>query len=266
MAGSYPDPPSWRMGFDRDGTQAFRITAGVLSQVTSADLIMLNNESTDSVSLGDAVVFLFPEKRDFQGFFIRAAGSAVAVEVSSTTTNGIDGTWETVGTFDARGATVVPDYRTPTATSKSGVQGVRFTGTGVANAIHLYGGTTSGQPSDQLAFWSGWSDERIPPVALDWGTVPRTSSDDVSFRVKNLSTSLTARDVRVYMEALTDTAPSTPAQHVISAGSAYLAEQTIEVLAPGALSALLTLRRVTPSNAQLGPTTFRLVAHADSWS
>src|SRR5690606_14836022 len=106
-----------------------------------------------------------------------------------------------------------------------GVKAVKFLGTyrsgsgldrHLAN-IHLYGA-----PADPETFAAGlqiWHPdlyEPIGPAHLDWGDVPRGSSDDRQFRVINRKNGWIAKDVTVSVEALTDTTPSVAGQHLFS--------------------------------------------------
>ncbi len=114
--------------------------------------------------------------------------------------------------------------------------------------------------------WNPSTDERVGPAHFDWGDAPRSSSADKTFRIKNLSGTLTANDVSVSLNALTDTTPSVPGQHLISYdGGPFQAQVDIGDLGPGAISDVLTLRRVTPDNAVLSLWSFRIFAAADSW-
>jgi hypothetical protein len=85
-------------------------------------------------------------------------------------------------------------------------------------------------------------------------------------RVKNVSPTKTAANVRVSFDIVTDSAaPSVPGQFFVSfGGGAFLSQVNVGTLAPGAISGPITVRRVTPSNAQLGLWLPRISAVADS--
>lgn len=288
MAGNYPDPLGWRMAYDIDGTQVYTIDASNnVVAVSSANIIKLNNENDDGVSgMGNlALFFYFPEKRDFVGWSAFGLIDQLfddlppnyGVFASTNTTNGVDGTWTTVAakqswTSDATPG-VSPKYRTNThAISAAGIKGLKF-GPFTAGdygftlaSVHLYGSITSGENPDRLELWHPTNDERLPAVSLDLGNVPRSSSADITFRVKNLSATKTANSVTCLMDALSDTSPSVPGQFTLSSGGSFGATCSAGTLAPGAISGTLTLRRVTPSNATLSLWTFRLHADATSWT
>lgn len=293
MAGNYPDVPSWRMAWDRDGTQAYLIRAiyNDIIPVASADMITLNSENELFVTFnvqdsaaGNKLMLWFPEKRDVDGFFINATGDGqespqqVSVEVSTDTTNGIDGTWTQIKAAYMTPQSVLPTYRTNIQSSTAlGVRAIRFVwaqttsfGHVRSKAFHVYGEPIPGANPNRLSLWHPTLDQRITPAHFDWGDVPRSSSADKQFRVKNLSSTLTANSIRVAQEALADAAsgnPSVPGQHTLSVdGTTFLAQVNVGALAPGALSGVVTLRRNTPSNAQLGVWAHRVFAEAGSWS
>jgi len=284
MAGNYPNAPSWRMGYDTDGTQGYRVVRGVVTPLSGTDLVNLNNEATGDAVLTafgmfdyGEVVLIFPEKRDLDAFFGKGrtgglGGGTATVTTSVDSTNGVDGTWTTagtfaIGTFSDGNAKVAPDYREAVSTTKLGIQAVKFAGASALMAIHIYGEITAGQTLDRLLVWHPTLDERVSPSWFDWGDVPRNSSDTRQFRIKNMSPTKTATNVRVAMEVLTNQSPSVPGQHALSLnGGSYTAQQTISTLAPGAVSGILTLRRLTPANAQLGAGSFRVFSEAQSWA
>lgn len=285
MAGSYPDAPSWRMAIDRDGTQGYVITgANVVTPLTNAQLQILNNESDDYVEVGTTtgsrVMLIFPELRDIDGFFLdvdpeSSSNIGWVVEVSANTTNGVDGTWTQIASGSATPTVdpVVPAYRSVISVTQLAKRAIRVrrtdsvSGALRAASFHVYGEPAPGENPDRLALWHPTLDERVPPAYFDWGNVPRSSSGDRLFRVKNLSSTLTASAVRVAMETLTDGTPSIPGQHSLSfGGGSFLAQANVGDLAPGAISGPVTLRRVTPGNAQLGLWAFRVFAEANAWN
>lgn len=291
MAGNYPNVPSWRLAYDRDGTQGYVISGDLqtVTQLTSAQMKALNDESATSQvqsALNGYMMFWFPETRDLDGYFFRFAwGSgqnpSFGVEVSANTTNGVDGTWTSIrayGAVTSENGLTSPDYRSNIASITAlGIRAVRFRawvqyiseGQWV-QTVHLYGEPIPGANPNRLTLWHPTLDQRIVPAHFDWGDVPRSSSADKQFRVKNLSSTLTANSIRVAQEILTDVSagnPSVPGQHSLSTdGSTFLAQVNVGNLAPGAISGVVTLRRNTPSNAQLGLWAHRVFAEATTWS
>lgn len=280
MAGNYPDAPSWRMAYDRDGTQGVIIAPNnALTVLTSGQLVTLNNEADDNLGFGWTgmspytwkLCLIFPELRDIDGYFRNISGQSGVVETSTNTTNGFDGTWTTLASPGSTGlAQTKPAYRNNVVSSTAlAKRAIRFSQNDVSfgdvqiRTVHLYGEPAPGENVNRLALWHPTLDQRVTPAYFDWGNVPRSSSADRLFRVKNLSPTLSATSVRVAMEALTDGSPSVPGQHSVSAdGSTFLAQVNIGTLAPGAISAPLTLRRITPTNAALSLWSFRVFAES----
>lgn len=285
MAGNYPDPPSWRMGLDRDGTQLF--LGNPPSEASHASLVATQQEGgTNGPATVNYFCFIFPELRDLDAYLFCgdhsfSQGRAGPVLVSSDTTNGIDGTWTQIQGQIGSGAEAVgllnpqpvgsTKLRTHIASSTQlGIRAIKVNfntnGNGTCTTAHLYGEPSPGENQDRVEIWHPTLDERVPPAYFDLGDVPRSSTEDKTFRIKNMSPDKTAQAIRVAMEALTDTTPSVPGQFTISQGGSFAAQQTIGDLAPGAVSSVLTLRRVTPSNARLSIWAHRLFAEPDSWS
>lgn len=286
MAGNYPDAPSWRMAYDRDGSIGGKISpSNEITQFSSAVMQQLNDE-TDGVAVEIAdrsetayLFVLFPEIRDVDAVFTRNGTNdgahLVEWQVSEDTTNGLDGTWVTLlsATPSIKGS-VIPGYRSPLSATALGVRAVRIKATPGGSttrwepsAVHLYGERSPGQALNALELWHPSSDEKLPPAWLDWGNTPRGSSEDRTFRVKNVSTVSTAQAVRVAFDVLTDGAPSVPGQHLLSyGGGSFLAQVNVGDLAPGAISGPVTLRRVSASDAQLGLFAFRVFAEPDAWA
>ena len=285
MAGSYPDAPGHRMAYDRDGSVVVSVSSsGVSTELGSAQKRALNDEfgSTtggDGVSLstGGHLAVIFPEVRDLAAYFLSKYGSygdPSGVQVSTDTTDGTDGAWSAVALAFSVTTTypVKPAYRQRiTSAAASGIKGVRVTMSAAGNppsvyALHLYGAPTSAT-GDRLDLWHPTLDERLGASALDWGNVPRGSSADRTFRIKNSSATLTASGITASLDALTDTTPSVPGQHLLSySGGAFAATASVGNLAPGAISGVVTLRRVIAADAGLGMWSARVIADATTWA
>lgn len=292
MAGNYPDVPGHRMAYDRDGSAGFEWTTddNVISSLSNAELIKMTNDSDDSHDLAmledfqGYVAILFPEPRDLVGMLFRASvnagGSPQSVETSADTTNGFDGTWtvqESWGYDDGDSTWSPADARTGilsiNAPATTGVRcrartDANFSGTLKIYEWHFYGTPSAGEAPNRLRFWHPTLDEEIDGAYFDWGDVARNTELFRDFRVKNPSATLTANTVSVTREALTDTTPSNVSQHDFSTDSGLTFDTSASVgnLAPGATSAIITLRRDTAATATLSLWWLRLVASASSWS
>lgn len=280
MAGNYPDPGSWRMALDRDGTAWLVMNPGAgVVDISGANVTKLSNENDDGFDLANIgeydryLVLIFPEKRDIDAIFVKAQYSLSTIETSLNSTNGQDGTWSTVsGPYTINAATSA--WRTALMSETIlAVKAIRFYFHGSSpwppsvSSLHIWGEIAPTENPDRMVFWNAGSDTKMDPVTLDWGDVPRSSSADKIVRVKNVSPTKTAVNARVSFDILTDGSPTVPAQHLVSyGGSAFLSQVNLGSLGPGAISGPITLRRVTPSNAQYGLFAPRVSAVADSWT
>lgn len=276
MGGNYADVPSWRMAWDRDGTQAFTLFSGYTAvgvQLSQANMAAMNGEGggySQSSPSGNSHAFglIFPEPRDLDATFFRGNGSdgVGSAQVSTNTTNLIDGTWSTYAM--ALGTNLRNDIQSNTAL---GVKALRLPlWQSGGRLLHLFGERSAGGPNTQrLELWHPTLDQRVGQAYFDWDDVPRGTTDTRDFRVKNLHSSLTAHAVRVAMEALTDTTPSTVGQQQITkdGGASWGSQQTIGDLGPGAISSVLTIRRQTLTTAALSLWWNRIFAETTTgWS
>lgn len=283
MAGNYPDPSTWRMAYDKDGTAGLLVyPSGKIVDLTTAQLQAMNDEAAGGVDFGAIGEYdqwcclIFPEKRDIDYVFLKAQYSISSMETSVNTTNGIDGTWVTYsGTLPTISAALA-NWRTAGVSSTVlAVKAVRFRLGGSSPwppnivALHVWGEIAPSVSPDRLVFWNAGSDTKMNPATLDFGDVPRSSSMDRVVRLKNISPTKSANNVRVSFDILTDatTGPSVPAQHTLSInGGPFIAQVNLGTINPGGISVPITVRRVTPSNAQYGLFAPRLNAAADTWT
>lgn len=285
MAGLYPDAPGRLFQYDTDGSQAFYINnSGVLVLLTTAEAQTLLNEATDvyvnlGVSTSTYLGVIFPELRDLAGYFVYTSNNGNStitpqeMATSANTTNGIDGTWTTVLNPWTRDTSITASaWRTVRTQVAAGIKAVRFRGTttvsttGGWGAMHLYGSIPAASTPDRLTLWHPTLDQELSGAGLDFGDVMRSTTYDKTFRIKNRSATLTANSILLSMAALTDTSPTYLSQYTISVGGAYAATGTIASVAPGAISAVCTLRLTTTASAGLSTWRQRLSAVATTWS
>jgi hypothetical protein len=281
MAGNYPDPTSWRMALDKDGSTIVYVDFGnAIYDFTAAEMLEMQKDTTSGTKPFWGITnwyyaVVFPEKRDIDGyqtFDTRNTQFALSVETSVNTTNGADGTWVTQSTNYFPKA-VYGDWRAQLVnTTVLGVKGIRWRGSNGHSNGNLYGVILTGEISpgenpDRLVLWDASANTKMPPVNFDWGFVQRSSSADRTFRVKNNSSTKQANNVTVSSDIVINTTPSVAGQLVYSYnGGAFLAQVNIGSLAPGAISGVVTCRRVTPSNAVLGQWLPRTNATPVSWT
>ncbi len=123
--------------------------------------------------------------------------------------------------------------------------------------------------TDTLEFWHPSADERLAVDYFDWGSVAPGSSADRTFRVRNSSINYTALGVVISLEQLGIYTPARPVnvQHFMSLnGRQFAATVALGDLGPRAVSQLVTLRRVTSRDADVGPGEFQLSAQPTDWS
>lgn len=284
MAGNYPDAPNHRMAYDRDGTVGFSEAGGTVSQLSPNNLVWGNDENSGSsffASEGNSggywrIGLIFPELRSVSHMLIHGNGQAGDVEVSSNTTNGLDGTWTAVTTAGAVSANgdkgaLRSEIKVLGATS---VKGIRWGHQGAIgggserwqNHVHLYGKPESGEAPNRLRFWHPTNAAEVDAAHFDWGDTPRNATVTKTFRVHNPSAQ-TANGVTLTTEALTDTTPTNVSQHTFSDdGTTFSSSLNVGNLAPGATSGVLTVRRVVPADAALSLWWARIVASAASYS
>jgi len=258
------------MAIHRDGTQIMNLATGI--NLTPSQISGLNSESGAAALGSSPVCVFFPEARDLDAIWLNGTTGSIPTEVSVDSTNGVDGTWTagpTVPVIQDTGNPLGAGWRTSISSSTTfAIKAIRFTVGNLRN-IHLYGEISPTVTENRIEFWHPTIDQKISPSDFDWGDCPRYSTGQVSFRLKNMSPTLTAFGVLVSMLALTDTTPSVPAQHFLSDdGVHWAATVDAGAIASSGMSPILYLRRVTPSNAVLSTPrwAFHLIAVPTSWS
>lgn len=274
MAGSYPDVPANKIPLDVHGGVIINISAGP-SQLDASALRSLTGDSCNRIIdevYGATYSFLFPYKIDITHWFlgIYAEYGAPSFSYSTNTTNGVDGTWTAVSipyTYGTKSATRTSIVSYPLAGVKAFQMALGYgLGSQELRAFHIYGTPSAGQNEDRLEIWHPTLDQVAPGAHFDWGDTPRGSSADKTFRVKNMSDSLTANSVVLSFDTISDSSPSFGGSHTLSTdGSIFTSSVTIPSISPGQISPVITVRRSTPSNAQLSLWSTRLKADATTW-
>lgn len=279
---NYSSYPDHRMAYHLDGTQVYKIdNANNITQLNSTQIGYLNDESgstTYPVPEDGSIAFIFPELRDLTNYFIGRQGDTYngnprEIKVSTNTTNGVDGTWtNVVAPYFTVSDPIVPNYRTTNASSASGIKAVRiYNGPYLGNfnfgAIHLFGSLSSGEVPNRLELWHPTLNQRVSGAHFDFGDTTRGQTTDISFRVKNVSSTQTASSILVQRATLTDSSPTSIGNYTLSLnGGSFASTQTISSLSPGSISSTLTLRQTNPSNAAVGVWAGYVSAVASSWA
>lgn len=285
MAGNYPDVPAPRIPYDLDGSVLFfhDVASGNITIQANSVAQALNRESggAGAMSYNSGARYrgiIFPTPRTIEAYFIQLVGNTYqwnygALQASTNTTNGLDGTWTTIETnwgFRAN----ISDYRNyiRSVSGATNIIALRYYaspgGGSVSNtwgALHLYGTVTP--VGDYVRFWHPTLDQPLGGADLDFGDVRQGSSSTKTFRLKNISATMTAIDTVISDEAPTDFTPSVPPQYDYSLdGTTFAQAQTISSIAPGAITAPVTIRRITASNAALSTHVLRVRADPTSWT
>ena len=250
------------MDYDRDGSVVLRIQNSVVyDELDTNERQILNNENAgDSYFMANSaggthhrhLIILFPELRDLVGYLAHATysfgGSLGALQVSSDTTNGIDGTWTTVLTnFASTGSSKTAMRTGIQSLNRTNVKGVRFT-IGITDpntgayfyTIHLYGQPSAGQAPDRLRIWHPTLDQEVGGAYFDWADVARSTSHARQFRVKNSSGTYQANNVTLSTNILTNSTPSLGNQITYDMGGGPAASLNIGSLSPGQISSVIT--------------------------
>lgn len=277
MAGSYPDTPGRRIAWDADGTVfgCFDAPIGAWTERSSAEAIELNDEDETNVALSGATefryaVWIFPELREFDGLFV-ATDTGVGwntLWTSGDTTNGYDGTFTVRDAAVAESTSVGIPYRSAiTSHAVSNVRAVKLYGNfywNVRKAVHMYGEIAPGQTPDRLLFIDEATGLEFTGPQ-DYGNVPRGSSLDNEWRMKNNSATLTATTIQYTVEALSGGSNSWYT-HTTPGGSTYSSTQALASLAPATTSGLITTRQIVDGASALGLKAARLYLNVGSWA
>lgn len=282
----YPDPPAHPMiPYHIDGSGVFR-------DVLTTAVALTGTEKTDvTKQYGDVNIFTcgqnvtryigiqFPTPVNVRTWHAQYAGNLsgttpgtmFAPEWSTTTTNFIDGTW----TAFSGSTTYQPAIQgwltgTNNAVSVDNITHIRMGVRGGSNSsasvslrnFLLYGwyATPIG-----LELWHPTLDQRLTAPNLYYGDTPRSTTSDLTFRVKNQSATQTANSITVGMFAGYDVTPANLSLFTLSNGGAFASSINIGNLAPGAISSVITLRRTHTSTAAFGAYAVRVRATAGSW-
>lgn len=299
MAGVYADIPGTRFALDQDGSvmkyrdytasSAWTDVTASLSEaqkVNTANYINMLFPGNANANYNQFAI-AFPEARTINGLYLHAGfndGTPQAQnftwEYSTNTTDGTDGTWTTFtvtfsffGSHDQSGDSPKPYYRSDIATvSLSNVKGIRARwqsshSWGVQYRVyvfHVYGSRpTTGV--DRLAFWHPSSDQALGAAYLDFGDIAQGTSVTRQFRLKNLSSSLTANTITLQVSDLLPEYTGTGLQ-VSTDNTTYQSSVNVGNLAPGVISGTLYVRRTVPGAETTTQRQARLLAAAASWS
>lgn len=278
---AYTPPPNNRFAYDRDGSAimvyGYADMRNITGNYTASQLAYLNSDIYTNGSIAveygpidpqnSWICVIFPEARTVTGVYAATNNSgSYEFKYSTDTTNGVDGNWtDATSSVELHNTPIFPDARNDiSAVNWSNVTGVRFfrsnynlTGGTRTHALHLYGDRPTN--IDRLAIWHPTEDREINGEDLDFGSVARTNTATLYYRVKNLSTTLTANTISLTVNANGDLSPSFVSQMTPTPGS-------ITSLASGTISSVCQIDFNVSATASLSYMTLRIVAEAASWT
>ncbi len=280
-AGSYTDAPNRRVAWDDDGSLLLWLGNGqpmVERDATVREIVNNETNAAAAVSVDNVVgdiIIIFPELREFNGFFFSKIGTPAtygALDTSTDTTNGVDGTWVERDANFPDPILVTPDvWRTSiTSHAVSNVRGIRMHKTGTNNgddfsvrAIHIYGEISASETPDRL-LWIDNDDDLEFSKPQDYGDVPRGSASDHVVYLTNNSASLAANTVLVTAE---DFHLGAAAWYTFDDGTGFAATKTLaSSIAATADSPDITIRRIIPDAEVLGLHEARAYVNVGSWT
>jgi len=281
MAGSYPDVPSRRMAHDDDGSiMAHRFSSGsqALIEFSAGNHTLANNEGLDGWTIGGGsqgtvyVYTIFPELREVDGIQLLGHGANAfsSVHTSGDSTNTWDGTFtQRIASYDDAQYDLLAWREKITSMAVSNVRMVRATydSTGsskVMRQYHIYGEISSGETPDRLIFIDELTGLEFA-LSKDYGDVPRGSSEDIEWRIKNNSATLTANTIQYTSESLTESSGSWYT-HTEPGLLVFIATQSVASLAAATTTGLITTRRITPAAEGLSLHGARTYLNTASWT
>lgn len=281
MAGFYSDVPGNRFAYHEDGTIVLtKDGSNNLYDVTTSAVNINDEEFSNGINMNgrNSLIFFFPELRDIQGYYVATNTSGSypygsvtpsSLEVSTNTTNGLDGTWTVIANPWIRvNNSTVPQYRQNiNAASASLIKAIRFNFSAPQadndiRTLHIYGSVPVTQNPNRLIFWEPVNNNPAPGPYFDWGDIPRSTAQTKQFRIRNNSSTLTANSITVSSSAVT----YTMALEFSTDNITFASSVNIGALAPATTSGILYVRRTVPATETLRVQAIRLSAIAASWA
>jgi len=288
VAGGYPAAPGQRIAYDSDKTVVAHSTGtgGPITVFGTNDVNDLNDESSartvieSSVGAPRQVTWMFPRPMDLFGVWAGGEGDgsieyffenvsysldAIAVDTGSWTNTGIFFNivalyWDTWRTdFQLFSATAALAAR-GVARGKGGLE---FTGKHI-KGVFWWGAVNDAATPDRLILLD--KDTGLESGLYDWGYLPRGTTKEKVFNVRNNSATFQADAVTVGFTALMSHNPHTWFE-VKDGGGAYSTQVTLGNIALATTYANdITVKVVSPSTAGLGPFTTRIALGQTGWT
>ncbi len=297
MAGAYPDNPSRRLAYDESVADVWTATnnqqkdqsVGTVpfivpyTLVTQDDRDNMNDEDRSTyfriqgTNQGMWVTIMFEEAKDIDGgfsWYTQDNDRFHWLAYSTGTTNGIDGTWTTLGITTTHGTGIISfpsqDFHRDniSTTAISGVKAIMIFGgaddDGRFVHEHFFGVPDAGETPDRLLFLDPDDSDNEFTKPFDFGDVERGEDHDDTFKVRNNSSSLTANTVQMTGQDLFKGAGG---WLTYDDGGGFTATLSIGNLASSTTYAsTITVRNAIPTGTSPGIYTSRTKLTAASWS
>lgn len=229
---------------------------------------------TDSNDPARSVQVIFPELRDLDGIWLSTEATVstcwVAVDTSVDTTNGIDGVWvNQIADYTGTnwGGDIMAYRDNITTLSVNGIRGIRVQTNYTANMdygkMHLYGEIATGETPDRILFLDADASDAEFVKPLNFGLVPRGSTQDKTIKLKNNSSTLTANNVQITAEA--NFGASGGWYTYSDDDVTYAATKQITSIAATATQTMY-IRQTIPASAKLGGRSSRSKVSVGSWT
>lgn len=284
--GTFPALPAGYMyDLSRDGTIIRWVNRSSLTLISTwnatqiASLCSMSSAVTSSQTIRGsqiALVIMFPTTRSITGIVQHIVNSntnngitTIPIYGSTDTTDGIDGSWGsplvTLGAAHSASTLrtpveIVGDYKALMFLN-SYVHGTYDTVV-TAYTLQAFGTTIP----DGLALWDPTNDLPLGTSGLDHEDIYVGSPASIkTFRVKNLSSTMTASSINVSINNSSDYGSLYP-ETTFDIGGGYQSTVNIASLAPGAISPVISMKRAIPTALAAGTIEMaKLQAVATSW-
>lgn len=270
----YPAVPgrrlAWHLADSGVAAVTYLTSDGIPVTATQGQRGMANNESGTAgnrwpglnTGSGEQMAWAlhFPTPVDLVGYFIQfnSGGSALTnnLQVSSNTTNGIDGTWNNVATIAHTASPNFADYRSNiVSASQSSISGIRLRASNLSASLSTHGlfrfhfyVAVDDSPREALDFIDPNTGDAFD-LDRDYGDIPRNSAEDRTFIVRNLSATHVATDVTLGRGSLIGDSHTWYSFREAATTDPWETTLNIGTLGPEEDSPEIAIRRETPGNS-----------------
>lgn len=280
MAGFFPDVPDYRMPYDTDGAKLFYLASTIpaIVYLSESQMRSANSENNEiaysnSHDFGDSTVgIIFPELRRVSGYTINISFIPTAIEYSTNTVTGIDGSWFPIDqTSFFVEEQIESQYRVSinsiTMNSNNPVKAIRFKGQSnnpLIKAVHIYGKKIAS--SDRIVFWHPTLNQEVSASHFDFGDISNNNEYTKQFRLKNVSTIRSANNIAITLDTTTSATPSLINQFSLSDdGVTYSTSLNLDFLGKENMSNIFYVKKNIVLESESGPYSLRIKTNPQVW-